>query len=215
MRARGAVSWARRRKCGATERTGQFRDSGLAPVGALFLSVPLFAQVFQRELDSFVVHFLIVGTILIAAAGAAMEELNYHTDRPPRRTFNLGRASKVYRAIEVIIDHVVVEGANRYSGCLIADAKHFGSRSYRGDVLVAPNAILIPQARDGRRALALEPDALGSRSVAVKVLGVRHFDCRHEVDDNTHLLTLGGLCGRECKTEQQDCKQQGLRLPVH
>lgn len=41
----------------------------------------LFTEVFQRDLDSFIVHLLVLGTKLFAAIGGAVEKLDHHTDR--------------------------------------------------------------------------------------------------------------------------------------
>src|SRR5262245_62000298 len=71
-----------------------------------------FAQVFEGDLDAFVVELLIVAAKLIAAIGAAMEELGDHPDRGVGLAFEPGRAANVDRAIEVEIVDIVVELAH-------------------------------------------------------------------------------------------------------
>jgi hypothetical protein len=38
---------------------------------------PLFPEILQRDLDAFIVHFLVFGRVVLAALGAAMEEGDY------------------------------------------------------------------------------------------------------------------------------------------
>src|SRR6185503_3713975 len=73
----------------------------------------LFAQILEGDLDALVVHLLIVGAKLIAAAGGAVEKLTDHPDGRMRLAVEAGGAANVDRAIEIEIDHVVVELAHQ------------------------------------------------------------------------------------------------------
>ena len=64
----------------------------------------LLAQIFQRNLNTFVEQLLHVGAKLIAAACAAMEELHHLADRGVRLALDLGGAAEVGLPVEVEID---------------------------------------------------------------------------------------------------------------
>src|SRR5579871_1960003 len=79
---------------------------------------PLFAEILQRDLDAFVVHLLVFGLRLLAALRAAMIELDYIRDRGARRPierFDPRCRSHIEQAIEIEVNHVVVQGPDIYS----------------------------------------------------------------------------------------------------
>ncbi|HEU4381489.1 MAG TPA: hypothetical protein VFR73_23195 [Hyphomicrobiaceae bacterium] len=62
----------------------------------------LLAEVLERDLDALVVHLLEVALELVAALGAAMEELRDVADRRtllPAYGFDLGRRSDIDQAV--------------------------------------------------------------------------------------------------------------------
>jgi hypothetical protein len=61
----------------------------------------LFAQVLECDLDAFIIELLIVSAKLIAAIGAAKEELTDQSHRSMRLSLEECRASDVHRAVEI------------------------------------------------------------------------------------------------------------------
>src|SRR3954470_21777275 len=87
-----------------------------------------FAEMFERDLDALIVHLLEVGLELVAALGAAREELDDIGDGRaflPLKRLDLRRRAHVYESIEVVIHYVVEEGVDVDSSRrLVADAQH-------------------------------------------------------------------------------------------
>src|SRR4051812_636065 len=124
---------------------------------------PLFAEIFQRDLDPFVIHFLVLAAELLAAVGGAMEELDDVGDRCPFGRLDACGAAYVDHAVEIEVIDIVIELPHRHTpGGLVTDAQHFGARARRWNVLKAPSASLEPETRN-RRAIQLKPDSLGLR----------------------------------------------------
>src|SRR5262249_57661340 len=91
----------------------------------------------------------------------------------------------------------------RYPARCVADPEKLGARANRGDMLIAPAAVFETQARDGRDAVLIEPDALGLGAISAEVLGIGHFYPRHQIDDDPNLLALGCIGGWEADAEQE------------
>src|SRR5262245_1122968 len=181
---------------------------------APFRVARLFAEILQCDRNPFVIHLLIFGTELLAAVGGAVEELDDIADRRPFGRLEPSGAADVDHAVEIEIIHVVEERTHRYTWCFIADAQHFGARTDRRNMLVAPSAIFQPQARNSG-AVQVEPDALGLGAIAAKTLGVRHLYRRDEIDDHANLLALGRVGGSKPNTKQQACEKEKLNRLSH
>src|SRR6476659_4326476 len=107
----------------------------------------LLAEIFQRNLNSVIVHLLILGPEFLAPVRGTMEELDHHPDRGLPWPLDPRRAADVDHAVEIEVVDVVIELVHLYTaGGLIADAQHLRTRTNGGYVLVAPPAILMPQA---------------------------------------------------------------------
>src|SRR5216683_1796759 len=61
----------------------------------------LIAKIFQRDLDPFIIHLLILGPKLVATVGGAMEELGHGRDGRLTRTFDSRRAAHVDHTVEI------------------------------------------------------------------------------------------------------------------
>src|SRR5262245_3218664 len=181
---------------------------------APFRVARLFAEILQCDRNPFVIHLLIFGTELLAAVGGAVEELDDIADRRPFGRLEPSGAADVDHAVEIEIIHVVEERTHRYTWRFIADAKHFGARADRRNMLVAPSAIFQPQARNSG-AVQVEPDALRLRAIATKALGVRHFYRRDQIDDHANLLALGRVGGSEPNTKHETCEEEKLNRLSH
>src|SRR5262245_45376442 len=59
------------------------------------VSLSLFAQMLERDADALVIQLLEVGTELVAAARAAMEELRHSAERGVGLALDLGRAAEI------------------------------------------------------------------------------------------------------------------------
>src|SRR5438477_10213 len=127
----------------------------------------LFAEIFQRDLNPFVIHVLIFGAELLATVAGAVQELDDVADRRSFGRLDPGGASHVDHAVEIEVIDIVEERTHRYTECFIADTQHFGARADWRDMLEAPSAVFQPQARDSG-AVQVEPDALGLRAIAAK-----------------------------------------------
>ena len=123
-----------------------------------------------------------------------MEELADHSNRGVRFTVKPGCAPDVDRAIEVEIVDVVVELTHKQAPHrFVADAQHLRSGADGSDVLVAPPDFVIEtQARNGC-AIGVQVHPFGARQVVAQVLRERHFYSGNQVDDHSHLLSLGSL----------------------
>src|SRR5262249_6512757 len=72
----------------------------------------LFPKKLQCDLDAVVIHLLKVGLKLFTALRASGVKLGYMCDRLPLRPLDLRSRAHVDEAVEIVIDHVVVEGAD-------------------------------------------------------------------------------------------------------
>jgi hypothetical protein len=151
---------------------------------------------------------------LLAAVGGAVEELDDVADLLPFGRLDPSGASHVDHTVEIEIIDIVEERTHRYTWGLIADAQHFGTRSDRSNMFVAPSAVFQPQARNSS-SIQVEPDALGSCAIAAKALGVRHFYRRDEIDDHPNLLALGRMGGRQPNTKQETCENEKFKRLSH
>ena len=110
--------------------------------------------------------------------GSAGEELDDMCNRraiPLVDRLDPRRRQNVDDPVEIIIDHVVqqrvdVDPTRR----LTADTPHLGTIAHPRDVVIAPTAVLQPNAASGS-AVAFESHALGLRSVSSENLRKRHL----------------------------------------
>src|SRR5580700_4167835 len=95
---------------------------------------------------------------------------------------DLCRRAHVNQAVKIIVDDVIVERADVDTAQgFIADAEHLRPVAFGSNVVVTPEAILVPDA-PGRGAFTFEPDALGLRAISREGLGERHLHRRYEID---------------------------------
>ena len=108
----------------------------------------LFSEIFKRDLDTIVVHLLVLRLELFAALRAAMEESDDVRNRCTTRPINcidLRRRSDIEKTVEIEVIYVIIQGANVYAPQrLVADAEHFQPVALRRNVFVAPPTFLKP-----------------------------------------------------------------------
>src|SRR5439155_17424445 len=106
-----------------------------------------------------------------------MKKLAYLSNWGVRLTFEEGSAANIDRAIEIEVDHVLIELAHQQARHrLVADAQHLRTIADGGDVLVAPtNLVIETQTRNGC-AIGVELHPLGVRHIIAKVFREWHFD---------------------------------------
>src|SRR6185503_20344937 len=101
----------------------------------------LLAEILQGNLNSVIVHLLILGPEFLAPVGGTMEELDHHPHRSLPWPLDPRRAADVDHAVEIEVVDVMIELVHLdASGGLIADAQHLRARTNGGYVLVTPPA---------------------------------------------------------------------------
>src|SRR5580704_15944844 len=103
---------------------------------------------------------------------------------------DLCRRAHVNQAVKIIVDDVIVERADVDAAQgFIADAEHLCSVALGSNVVVTPEAILVPDA-PGRGPFTLEPDALRLRAISRESLWEWHLHRCYEIDGLAHVFAL-------------------------
>ena len=84
--------------------------------------------------------------------------------------------------------------AGRAGHWLIADAQHLRSGADGSYVLKAPADFVIEAQAGNSCAIGVELHPFSARQVVAQVLRKRHFYSGNQVDDHSHLLSLGSEC---------------------
>src|SRR5215467_11319397 len=175
-----------------------------------------FTKILQCNLDPLVVHLLEVVSELLSALGTAREELDDVSNwRAALDRLDPGGGPYIDEDVEIVIVHVVEQGvdidpARRF----IADAQHLGTIAHRRDVLIAPTAVLQPNAADGCT-LTFEPHALGLCAVSGEILGKRHLHGSHQVDGLSHVLAFRRLGGSKHGAKKQAGNDETVSFLKH
>jgi hypothetical protein len=110
----------------------------------LLLNSQLLAKVFQGNLNAVVIEFLVLGSELITAAGAANKKLDHRCYRRMGRKLHPRCTSDVRKAVQIVIDDVVEKLAYLHSfHRLIADPQHLRPRSQCWNMFVTPSHFVI------------------------------------------------------------------------
>lgn len=75
----------------------------------------LLTKMLESDLNALIEKLLIFPTELIAAIGAAMEELRHCPDRRMRLALDLCGAAHIGHAVEIVIDDIVVDLTHHYA----------------------------------------------------------------------------------------------------
>src|SRR5262245_33061377 len=100
------------------------------------LATRLLSEVLQGDLNSVIVHLLVLGSIFVSSIGGAVEELddygNWRLTRPldPRGATHVDHSIQI-EIVDIVIELVHLDAARR----LVTDAQHLGAGADRRNVL--------------------------------------------------------------------------------